>query len=304
MKNKRKTKIRFLSVFMMVLTCLNLYCVCPAYALSSSLGSIQIDVLVDDDSGHKVGVKDVKFLLYHVADWDGHDWIYMPNFSDYRGELDFTDAKTQEESADVLCAYIKKKAFREVEGTSNTAGILIFNNLAEGVYLLAQENSFEFGNYIYTSKPSLVRIPSHMDDQDYLNVELEMKFARTAKPPLPPTPPTQPSVPEPTPTEPTSPTDPQPTSPEKPEASGGGGSHTGPGPAETTRVGEQETTPALNETEDEVEEEETTAPPIAGVRTGDSAQPRLYLALMAISLIGMLVLGDVLRRMKRDEHEG
>lgn len=297
---------------MMILACLNLCSVCPAYALSSSHGSIQIDVLVDDESGHKVGVKDVKFLLYHVADWDGHDWIYMPNFSDYRGGLDFTDAKTQEESADALCAYIKKKAFREVEGTSNAAGILVFNNLAEGVYLLAQENSFEFGNYIYTSKPSLVRIPSHMDDQDYLNVELEMKFARTAKPPLPPgppsgpptPPPTQPSVPEPTPTEPTSPTDPQPTSPEKPGPSGGGGSHTGPGPAETTRAGEEETMPALTETEVGVEEEETTAPQIIGVKTGDRAHPRLYLALMAISLIGMLVLGDVLRRMKRDEHEG
>lgn len=287
---------------MMILACLNLYRVCPAYALSSSCGSIQIDVLVDDDSGHKVGVKDVKFLLYHVADWDGHDWIYMPNFSDYHGGMDYTDAKTQEESADALCAYIKKKAFREVEGTSNAAGILILDNLAEGVYLLAQENPFEYGNYIYTSKPSLVRIPSHMDGQDYLNVELEMKFARTEKPSLPPepptTPPTQPSVPEP------QPTDPQPTSPEKPGASGGDGSHTGPGPAETTRAGEQETTPTLNETEVEVGKEETTAPKITGVKTGDSAHPRVYLALMAISLIGMLVLGEVLRRMERDEHEG
>ena len=290
MKNKWKTKIRFLSVFMMILACLNLCSVCPAYALSSSCGSIQIDVLVDDDSGHKVGVKDVKFLLYHVADWDGHDWIYMPNFSDYRGELDFTDAKTQEESADALCAYIKKKAFREVEGTSNAAGILISDNLAEGVYLLAQENPFEYGNYIYTSKPSLVRIPSHMDGQDYLNVELEMKFARTEKPSLPPEPPTTPPT--------------QPTSPEKPGPSGGGGSHTGPGPAETTRAGEEETTPALTETEVDVGKKETTAPKITGVKTGDSAHPRVYLALMVISLIGMLVLGEVLRRMKRDEHEG
>lgn len=275
---------------MMILACLNLCNVCPAYALSSSCGSIQIDVLVDDDSGHKVGVKDVKFLLYHVADWDGHDWIYMPNFSDYRGELDFTDAKTQEESADALCAYIKKKAFREVEGTSNAAGILILDNLAEEVYLLAQENPFEYGNYIYTSKPSLVRIPSHMDGQDYLNVELEMKFARTEKPSLPPEPPTTPPT--------------QPTSPEKPGPSGGGGSHTGPGPAETTRAGEEETTPALTETEVDVGKEETTAPKITGVKTGDSAHPRVYLALMVISLIGMLVLGEVLRRMKRDEHEG
>lgn len=63
-------------------------------------------------------------------------------------------------------------------GTSNASGIVMFTNLEQGIYLVAQEQSFRYDIYTYTSTPSLVQVPARIGDQDYLNVELEMKFAR------------------------------------------------------------------------------------------------------------------------------
>ena len=54
----------------------------------------------------------------------------------------------------------------------------MFTNLEQGIYLVAQEQSFRYDIYTYTSTPSLVQVPARIGDQDYLNVELEMKFAR------------------------------------------------------------------------------------------------------------------------------
>ena len=118
------------------------------------------------------------FFFTHIADWETDRWVLKPNFADFTGKLDFSDAKEQEKTSRELSEYIRKKAFREIIGTSNASGIVMFTNLEQGIYLVAQEQSFRYDIYTYTSTPSLVQVPARIGDQDYLNVELEMKFAR------------------------------------------------------------------------------------------------------------------------------
>lgn len=267
-------------------------------------GRIEIDYRGRDSLNQELRLSGARFTLYPVQKKVSGVLGWQGGFDAAGVSLADTSAGARKQQAQDLFAYAQSVNASGVTQVTDATGCTVFADLDEGIYLLAQIGYVEIGTNRFQSPPFLVDIPSDIDGTTAFEVIVEPK-AEWVTPPLPPgppagppTPPTQPSVPDPL------PTDPQPTSPGNTGPSGGGGSHTGPGPAETTRAGEEETTPALNETEVEVEVEETPKPPIAGVRTGDRAQPRLYLALMAISLIGMLVLGNVLRRMKRDEHEG
>ena len=178
MRNKWRRKLRCFGTFVLMLSCLCFHRTISAYASPAERETIQIDVKVEDKKDNRVGIENVKFLLYHIADWETDRWVLEPNFADFTGKLDFSDAKEQEKTSRELSEYIRKKAFREIMGTSNASGIVMFTNLEQGIYLVAQEQSFRYDIYTYTSTPSLVQVPARIGDQDYLNVELEMKFAR------------------------------------------------------------------------------------------------------------------------------
>lgn len=299
MTGKVKHKILYIILCLFIAQALGFGTV-PSEA-GTKTGRIEIDYRGRDSLNQELHLSGARFTLYPVQKKVAGVLCWQGGFDTAGVSLADTSAGARKQQAQDLFAHAQAVNASGVTQVTDATGCTVFADLDEGIYLLAQIGYVEIGTNRFQSPPFLVDIPSDIDGTTAYEVIVEPK-AEWVTPPLPPgppmTPPTQPSAPEPTPTEP------QPTSPEKPGPSGGGGSHTGPGPAETTRTGEEETTPALTEAEVEVEEEETTAPPIAGVRTGDSAQPRLYLTLMAISLIGMLILGDVLRRMKRDEHEG
>ena len=179
MWNKWRRKLRCFGTFVLMLSCLCFHETVPVYASPGERGTIQIDVKVEDKNGNRVGIGNVNFLLYHVADWETDRWVLKPNFADFTGELDFSDAKEQEKTSKELGEYIRKKGFREIMGTSNASGVVMFTNLDRGIYLAAQEQSFQYDIYTYTSTPSLVQVPARIGDRDYLDVELEMKFART-----------------------------------------------------------------------------------------------------------------------------
>ena len=272
MWNKWRRKLRCFGTFVLMLSCLCFHRTIPAYASSGDRGSIQIDVKVEDKKGNKVGIENVKFLLYHIAAWETDRWVLKPNFADFTGKLDFSDAKEQEKTSRELSEYIRKKAFREIMGTSNASGIVMFTNLEQGIYLVVQEQSFRYDIYTYTSTPSLVQVPARIGNQDYLDVELEMKFSRTEDEPET-TGSTEPETTRSTEPETTRSTEPETTGPTEPET-------TGPTEPETTEPTEPETTEPIKP------------------KTGDSANPGFYLVGTVLSLGAILLLLYLIRSRK------
>ena len=263
MRSKWRRKLRCFGTFVLMLSCLCFHRTIPAYASPGERGTIQIDVKVEDKNGNRVGIGNVNFLLYHVADWETDRWVLKPNFADFTGELDFSDAKKQEKTSKELSEYIRKKGFREITGTSNASGIVMFSNLERGIYLAAQEQSFRYDIYTYTSTPSLVQVPARIGDRDYLDVELEMKFART----------------EDKPDRPSSNKKPKPDKSEK-------------DPKKPTTSTEPEITgPA--ETEPEEDNSINVLP-----KTGDAAKLGIYLGGTVLSLAAILLLLYLIRRRK------
>lgn len=280
MRNKWRRRLRCFGTFVLMLSCLCFHRTISACASPAERGTIQIDVKVEDKKGNRVGIENVKFLLYHIADWETDRWVLKPNFADFTGKLDFSDAKGQEKTSRELSEYIRKKAFREIMGISNASGIVKFTNLEQGIYLVAQEQSFRYDIYTYTSTPSLVQVPARIGDQDYLNVELEMKFSRTEDE-----------------TETTGSTEQETTGSTEQKTTGSTEQKTnGSTEQETTGSTEQETTGSTEPETTEPTEPETTEP--IKPKTGDSANPGFYLVGTVLSLGAILLLLYLIRSRK------
>lgn len=305
MRNKKwSRKIRSgltLSLALMSLALSNAF---PAYAHEGEHGKIQVDVVIDNDNGQDVGVKDVDFVLYYVAAWENNSWSLTLKFDDYKGSIDFTDAKAQEKTANDLYKYIEEKRFKDKEGISNQAGVIEFDNLEPGVYLLIQRYPFEYGDYTYNSAPSVIRLPSNIGDKDYMDVELEPKFTRSGSRPTKPG--------ETNPTE-TNPDEPEPTTPDKPSGGHHSGSNDpntptipgGSGPDESLTVpsSPEETVPETSEETQpgETPEEETTPEPGISPKTGDNSNIGFYLISMNVSLLAIGGLVILIRKRKNGE---
>lgn len=281
MTGKVRHKILYIMLFLFIAQAIGFGTV-PSEA-GTKTGRIEIDYRGRDSLNQELRLTGARFTLYPVQKKVSGVLCWQGGFAAADVSLADTSAGARKQQAQDLFAYAQLVSASGVTQVTDAMGCTVFSDLDEGIYLLAQIGYVEIGTHRFQTPPFLVDIPSDIEGTTDYEVVVEPK-AEWVTPPLPPGPPT-------------SPTNPQPSSPEKPGPSGGGGSHTGPGPAETTRAGVEETTQALPEIEFESEEEETPKPSITGVKTGDSAHPGVYLALMAISLIGMLVLGEVLRRM-------
>lgn len=302
MKSKSwKEKIWICGMFLLALAELCFGAVFPVYADDAHQhGKIQIDVIVDDDKGHEVGIKDVDFLLYYVAAWENNDWMLTLDFADFKGKLDFTDAKSQEKTAKDLYKYVVEKKFLEKEGSSNCDGVIVFDGLDPGIYLMIQRADFVYGGYTYSSAPAVIKIPSHIGDKDYMNVELEPKFTRSSESRG-----DKPTAPE--------ETNPSETKPDRPSS----GHHSSDGSTKPHTTPESSRpdipTESTSSTESAPSDPEETLPDIPTEssepstetpKTGDDSPIGVYVVVMEVSLlvsIGLVIL--IKKREKDEKHE-
>ena len=302
MKSKSwKEKIRIYGMFLLALAELCFGAVFPVYADDAHQhGKIQIDVIVDDDKGHEVGIKDVDFLLYYVAAWENNDWMLTLDFADFKGKLDFTDAKSQEKTAKDLYEYVVEKKFLEKEGSSNCDGVIVFDGLDPGIYLMIQRADFVYGGYTYSSAPAVIKIPSHIGDKDYMNVELEPKFTRSSESRG-----DKPTAPE--------ETNPSETKPDRPSS----GHHSSDGSTKPHTTPESSRpdipTESTSSTESAPSDPEETLPDIPTEssepstetpKTGDDSPIGVYVVVMEVSLLVIIGLVILIKKREKDEkHE-
>lgn len=302
MKSKSwKEKIWICGMFLLALAELCFGAVFPVYADDAHQhGKIQIDVIVDDDKGHEVGIKDVDFLLYYVAAWENNDWMLTLDFADFKGKLDFTDAKSQEKTAKDLYEYVVEKKFREKEGSSNCDGVIVFDGLDPGIYLMIQRADFVYGGYTYSSAPAVIKIPSHIGDKDYMNVELEPKFTRSSESRG-----DKPTAPE--------ETNPSETKPDRPSS----GHHSSDGSTKPHTTPESSRpdipTESTSSTESAPSDPEETLPDIPTEssqpstetpKTGDDSPIGVYVVVMEVSLLVIIGLVILIKKREKDEkHE-
>lgn len=221
-------------------------------------GSITVQVLAENQEGSHVPVPGVRFEVYKVAEAGEDRWTWTPPYDGLNLPLDFENTESLERSAKEVYQYLAENQLRE-EGEATGADGTVRFETETGIYLIAQTGIFEWQTKEYVSSPVLIAMPSLIDGYEVLDVWMNPKFQITV-----------------------------PGKPAPPSGSGGGG--------------------GLNETFTEIEggyinnnQDSAALADGAGeesgggggriyrsVETGDKTTVVVYVALMIISLTGML----------------
>lgn len=245
-------------------------------------GRIEIDYRGRDSLNQELCLTGARFTLYPVQKKVSGVLCWQGGFAAADVSLADTSAGARKQQAQDLFTYAQLVNASGVTQVTDAMGCTVFADLDEGIYLLAQIGYVEIGTHRFQSPPFLVEIPSNIDGTASYDVIVEPKAEWVLTP--------------------TQPDGPQPTSPEKPGPSGSGGSHTGPGPAETTA---SETKPSMPPTEGAGPDVPETEPQRAfgplrshRAKTGDASNMGIYLIGMVVSLISLLMYGGFLHKKK------
>ena len=190
--------------------------------------------------------------------------------------------------------------FLEKEGSSNCDGVIVFDGLDPGIYLMIQRADFVYGGYTYSSAPAVIKIPSHIGDKDYMNVELEPKFTRSSESRG-----DKPTAPE--------ETNPSETKPDRPSS----GHHSSDGSTKPHTTPESSRpdipTESTSSTESAPSDPEETLPDIPTEssepstetpKTGDDSPIGVYVVVMEVSLLVIIGLVILIKKREKDEkHE-
>ncbi len=135
-------------------------------------GSISVSLKYDEKP-----VSGVEFTLYKIASYDNDKLSNTDDFKNY--ELTFEDITDENTNTIIeeLLKYINENEIKCYDNMkTNSNGMLTFRNLEKGIYLVVGNNmNSEDGKSVYISQPSLVTIPTKVEDEESYGVIIEPK---------------------------------------------------------------------------------------------------------------------------------
>lgn len=107
------------------------------------------------------------FSLYKIADIKNNDYILTDDFKDYN--IDINDKEIKNLSY-ILENYVKRDNIQSIKnGTSNIDGILKWDSLDQGLYLIVGE-SYQYKNKKVTIAPSIIALSNNVNNEYDVNV--------------------------------------------------------------------------------------------------------------------------------------
>lgn len=135
-------------------------------------GAITVSLKYDEKP-----INGAEFTLYKIASYDKDKLSNTSNFKNYELNFeDITDENTNTIIEDLL-KYIDKNDIKsENSMKTQSNGKLTFRDLEDGMYLVVGNNlDSEDGKSVYISQPSLVTIPTKIEDEESYGVMIEPK---------------------------------------------------------------------------------------------------------------------------------
>ena len=131
---------------------------------TTTQGSISILYKGRTKGDQEIALSKAKFILYQVGeDTDGR-WKLNEQFQPSNLSLTKEDAQSRQKQAARLYQYAKKQGIEGRKKQTDEAGRLVFGNLKNGLYLVAQTKEVHYGtSEQYSSDPFLVSIPADID---------------------------------------------------------------------------------------------------------------------------------------------
>lgn len=147
-------------------------------ALAAQTGSIQISYRGRTDK-ETVVLSDTPFILYYAGSRSGGEWKLSEEFRDSGVSLKNPDSSERKKQAEKLYSYAVSERIKGTEQETDAAGLTRFDDLKEGLYLVAQTREIRKGDWIFRSSPFLVSVPGEEAGKIVWDVETEPKSGWT-----------------------------------------------------------------------------------------------------------------------------
>lgn len=125
-----------------------------------------------------ISLSNANFVIYNVGYEENGRWTLNNNFKRSYVSLENDSAQSRQKQAKSLYQYGKKQKIQRRDGKTNQSGRLVFGQLENGLYLVAQTKEVIYGETeSYISDPFLVSIPADVDGTLLYHVTAEPKSA-------------------------------------------------------------------------------------------------------------------------------
>ena len=164
--------ISIITIFLMA-NCLFLPAI-QVYA-EPRIGNIEIDYEGRTDDREDVILSGAKFVIYPIQYKENEELVWRDEFAGCGISLDDTSAGAREKQAEQLYQYAKDHNISGIIHVTDQNGHTHFLDLAEGIYLIAQNGDVDNGADEFESAPFLVNIPSEVSGKFEYDVDIEPK---------------------------------------------------------------------------------------------------------------------------------
>lgn len=159
MMKKKIHKIGRYGLFVMIMTLLLCFSVIQAQAAQTEsegkTGSIELNLPENTES--------VQMTLYTVADYKNQSFVFRKEFSDSGiDKIDLNDSQAVIQAAVKLNELVQAQAIQGTEVQADKKGVIRFDKIQEGLFLIAQTK----GNEILEVQPLIVPIPFLLENGD------------------------------------------------------------------------------------------------------------------------------------------
>lgn len=143
---------------------------------AQNAGAVTIEYHGRTEDDTKINLQGAQFVLYEVGCLQDGKWTISETFHDTGVSLDSQEASDRKKQAEKLYAYAVKKKLQGTIQKTDASGIAVFENLEEGLYLIAQKEKLSYGeSEFFTTPPFLISIPAEVDGKETYGVTVEPK---------------------------------------------------------------------------------------------------------------------------------
>lgn len=149
-------------------------------AIPATYGNGSISVLYQGRTkeDRKIALSKAEFKLYKVGEDKNGVWKLNNQFEKSNVSMEENDAESRQKQAVSLYQYGKKHNLKGENKQTNQEGRLVFDQLENGLYLVAQTKEVNYGKTeSYISDPFLVSIPADVDGTLLYHVTAQPKSA-------------------------------------------------------------------------------------------------------------------------------
>ncbi len=147
-----------------------------AYA-SEITGTISIKYLARTPEDIEIAILDIPFEMYRIGRWSGDALLLEGEFAPSGVSMEESTAFGRQRQADLLYKYAKEHKLSCTREQTNIDGIVRFDNLTTGVYLIAQSRDAKYkdkGKFVFS--PVLISLPTEVNGEFLYNINAEPKI--------------------------------------------------------------------------------------------------------------------------------